>query len=136
MDFNTYRELATKASDLHGAGKSAEALKILTELVLSDISDIDKSVMCLNAAIICDSMGDPEQAIKWYDRGIAHEQVQSQYGVAIRKAVYLFEKKRHNESLTVFDGLLSKPYLVENDRVAIQSNVKLIQKMIAEQEKT
>lgn len=134
MDFNTYRELATKASDLHGAGKSAEALKILAELVLSDISDIDKSVMCLNAAIINDQAGEIEQALKWYDRGMAYEQAQAKYFVTMRKAAYLVEKKRFDESLQIFQRLLSRPYVPESDKIVIQTNIDLVQKMMKEQE--
>ncbi|HAE59810.1 MAG TPA: hypothetical protein DCG54_09980 [Anaerolineae bacterium] len=134
MDFNTYRELATKASDLHGAGKSAEALKILAELVLSDISDIDKSVMCLNAAIINDQAGEIEQALKWYDRGMAYEQAQAKYFVTMRKAAYLVEKKRFDESLQILQRLLSRPYVPESDKIVIQTNIDLVQKMMKEQE--
>jgi Tfp pilus assembly protein PilF len=133
MDFNTYRELATKASDLHGAGKSTEALKILAELVLSDISDIDKSVMCLNAAIINDQAGEIEQALKWYDRGMAYEQAQAKYFVTMRKAAYLVEKKRLDESLQIFQRLLSRPYVPESDKIVIQTNINLVQKMMKEQ---
>ena len=62
-----YTRRARRASQLTDRGDYDGVIAILEELVSSDISDVDKAVMCLNIAIVYDKMGHVEEAPDWGD---------------------------------------------------------------------
>ncbi len=95
------------ASEHVDAGRLAEALAILVGLLDTDLDDFGKSMACVNAAIVHDKMGQVDQALRWYDRGIALERGLDRYFVALHKASYCIEKDRHADVLALCTTLLA-----------------------------
>ena len=75
MLYQDYESRARQVGALVDAGKYDDALKVLQSLLDSDISDIDKSIMSLNMAVVYGKMNQPGRALEWYDRGISYEAV-------------------------------------------------------------
>jgi tetratricopeptide (TPR) repeat protein len=105
-----------------------DALAVITALVDSDISDLDKANACLSAASVCDKLGRQDKALDWYDRGIKYEFPHHRYYVAEHKAVYLAGKGQTKESLRIYDRLSREASLTESDKDRIRKNISLLQK--------
>lgn len=101
-----------------------EALKILQSLLDSDISDIDKSMMSINMAVVYGKMGQPERALEWYDRGIGYEAVYLRFLVMENKASYLYELKRFRECIAIYEELLPQSFLTKMDKLRIRQHIE------------
>jgi tetratricopeptide (TPR) repeat protein len=128
MDYQEYVLAAGRASQLVERGEYEEAVAILEGLLASDISEIDKAMMCLNMALVCDKLGHVEQALAWYDEGVYYEQGHGRHYVAESKAAYLAEKGRYGESLYHYRDLLRHPSLMEADKARIAENIQALEK--------
>jgi len=106
--------------------RHAEALAACTALVESSISDLDKANACLSAAGVCEKLGQTDQALAWYDRGIKYEYTHHRFSVAEHKAAYLAGKGRKKESMTIYDRLLPEASLLEADKDRIRHNIRLL----------
>jgi len=104
--------------------KYDQALAILKSLIDSDISDIDKSMMSVNVAVVYDKKGLREHALEWYDRGISFEAIYFRCFVAENKASYLFQLKRYKECLAIYEELLLMAYQTEVDKLRLQQNIE------------
>lgn len=100
--------------------KYGDALNVLQSLIDSDISDIDKSMMSINMAVVHGKMNQPERALEWYDRGISYEAVYLRFMVSETKAGYLYELKRFRECLEIYEELLPQSFLTEVDKLRIR----------------
>lgn len=127
MKYQAYLDATRRAAELVERGDHEEAIAVLKKLVASDISDIDKAMMCLNLAIVHDKLGRVDEALAWYDRGANYEGLHDRYYVAERKAVYLEEKGRHRESLDVYRRLLTRRELTEGEKARLEQNVQILQ---------
>jgi tetratricopeptide (TPR) repeat protein len=105
-----------------------EAMTMVRTLVDSSISDLDKANACLNAAIVCDKLGQEDKALDWYDRGIKYEFSHHRYLVAEHKAAYLARKGKTRESLRIYEQLAREASLTEADKDRIRHNITLLQK--------
>lgn len=122
-----YQDYADKVNDvatLVDQAKFDEAIRVLESLIGSDISDIDKSMMSLNVAVVHDKKGQHEQALAWYDRGIAFEAIYLRCFVAENKASYLFQLRRYRESIAIYEDLLQMAYQTEVDKLRLQQNIE------------
>ena len=104
MKYPEYVEGTQRAAELVQAGQYDEALEILNRLLGGDISDIDKSIMCLNIAVVYDKLNASDRALEWHDRGIVYERPYARSFVALHKAGYLATQGR--EILGVWPWLL------------------------------
>lgn len=103
-----------------------EAIQLLTDLVDSDISDIDKSMMCLNLAVVYDKQGKIDRALEWHDKGIGLERPYARAFVALHKAGYLATQGRVEDSRSLYRDLLELPYLTESDKETIRRNLVVL----------
>ena len=94
--------------------RHAEALALCTKLLASGLADLDKANACLNAAGVCEKLGNADDALFWYDRGISYERQHSRFNVAEHKAAYLAGKGRTKESLMIYGRLQHE---AEKDRI-------------------
>lgn len=123
MTYEEYVQLAGRASQLVEQGDYKGAAVILQQLVTSDISDVDKSMMCLNLAIVYARQGRVEQALAWYDEGMDYERPHGRFYVAEQKAAYLAAQGRYEESRNHYQDLLGRAELTEGDRARIEENI-------------
>jgi tetratricopeptide (TPR) repeat protein len=127
MDFKEYHEKATEAARLVEAGQHEEGTKALESLIASDISEVDKAIMCMNIAIAKERLGNMEDALFWYDKGIAYESKHLRIFVTMQKAAYLAQKGRTKESLAIYKELLTKPFLHEGEKEGIRKNIETLE---------
>ena len=96
------------------------------ELIKSDISDIDKSLMCYNMARACEKGGHLEPALAWYDYGISLEEPFCRCLVREHKAVFLAEQRRDTEALALYEAIFVLPYATEADKERIWKNIVVL----------
>lgn len=120
--------LQHKASYCVDKVRYADALAALTRLVESDISDLDKANACLSAATVCDKLGQTDQALEWYERGIKYEYTHHRFAVAEHKAWYLSSKGRTKESVRLYETLAREPSMTEAEKDRLRNNISLLQK--------
>lgn len=127
MEYQEYSRIANEVARLDGEQKFVEAVELLRGLVESDISDLDKSIMCYNAAMICgDKLKLHEDAQAWYDTGIAYEAPYFRFFVTEHKAAYLANSGYPQESLAIYEHLMLQPYVQEVDKERIWNNVVIL----------
>ncbi|HEX9090265.1 MAG TPA: hypothetical protein VF831_02195, partial [Anaerolineales bacterium] len=73
MDFKDFQNRVDRGTQMFDAGNMQAALEIFNGLINSDISDLDKSSMCLNIAVVYDKLGNMQQCLEWYTRAIQYE---------------------------------------------------------------
>lgn len=125
MDYQTYVDQATAASNLFDVGDLDAAMAGFEALVKSDISDIDKSMMCYNITRVCEKGGHIDLALEWFDHGISLE-APCRCLLQEHKAAFLAEHRRDAESLALYESLYTQPYLTEGDKERIWKNILIL----------
>ncbi|MCG3138225.1 MAG: hypothetical protein HJJLKODD_02086 [Phycisphaerae bacterium] len=128
MDYQQYVEQANQAARFVEVGDFSAAINILQALLQSDISDIDKSLMSYNIAVVCDKMGDATTALQWYDHGIEMEGHYFHYYVAEQKAAYLAQQGQVSQSIELYEHLLNQSFITESDKNRIAQNLELLRR--------
>lgn len=129
MDRNLYVALTSRAAALLDAGQYPEALDIFEELVASDLSDFDKTMMCINLAVVHDKMGQHDQALTSYGRALSYERPSGAYFAEQHRAAYFSQIGMYAESIDCYRELLARAELKPNDRDAFSQNVTTLEKM-------
>lgn len=106
--------------------RHADALASMQTLVASGVSDLDKATVCLHAAGVSEKLGRSDDALAWYDRGIAYERQHSRFVVAEHKAAYLHGKGRQQESLAIYTRIASESSLTEADKDRVRNNIAIL----------
>lgn len=120
MQYEDYEARARKVAVLVDEAQYQEALKLLQTLIDSDISDLDKSMMSVNMAVVHDKMQQHAKALEWYDRGIGYEMVYLRFFVLESKANYLYQIGRFKESLEIYEELVQQSFLTELEKLRIR----------------
>lgn len=107
-------------------GEYDAAVEVLEDLLASDISDVDKAMMCLNLAAVLDKLGRVDEALVWYGTGADYEARHGRFFVAELRAAYLAEKRRDAESLVLYEELLTRPSATEDDKERFRHNIELL----------
>jgi hypothetical protein len=123
-------ESAQQASDLVERGDYDGAITILRDLLSTDISEVDKAMMCLNIAVVYDKMGRTDDALASFAAGIDYERRHGRFYVTEQRAAFLAKQGRDRESLAEYQELLGRPELTENDRERIRQNVEVLRRRV------
>lgn len=126
MDYRDYYESAHKGGKLVEEGKHDDAIAVFHALVESDISDLDKANMCYNVAICCEKLNLFDDALRWYDAGVAYEQPYLRFNISEHKAFFLSNRGRDSEALAIYESLYRQPYLTEIDKERIWKNITVL----------
>ena len=126
MEYQVYVDKATAASKKFDDKDFDGAIAGFEELVKSDISDIDKSMMCCNVARACEEGGHIDLALEWYDYGISLEEPLCRFLVQEHKAAFLAKLHRDAESLAIYEALYPQPFLMEADKERIWKNILVL----------
>ena len=73
MDYKDFQNRVDYATQMFDSGNMQRALETFTGLYSSDISDLDKSSMCLNIAVVYDKLSNVQQSLEWYSRAVQLE---------------------------------------------------------------
>ena len=128
MTFQDYYDSVKRASDLVEQGDHASALAILKGLIDGDLPELDKAMMAMNVAIVCQKLGQDADVLAWYDYGMGLEAPFMRFSVAEGKAAYLVSKGRKAEALAIYEGLLKESFLMFRDRDRIQQYIAAVKK--------
>ena len=128
MLYQDYQFCAQQVANYVEAGQYSDALKVLQSLIDSDISDLDKSMMCINMGVVYEKMQQADQVLEWYDRGIAYEAVYLRFFVAESKANFLYNSKRYKECTRIYEELLPQSFLTEADKLRLQNYIESAQR--------
>ena len=130
VEYQEYFQSAQRASQQAENGDYESALSILLSLVSNDISDLDKSMMCLNIAILLERMGRETEVLSWYEKGVSYEWPHSRCKVAENKAAYLSRRGKPKESLAIYETLLMRQFLMEEDKNRIRTNIATLKEQL------
>ena len=123
MEYEDYFNQAQQAAQAVEEGEHEQALSIFRSLLSSDISDVDKAVMCYNVGVVLEKMGREEEALASYARGMSYERPHGRILVAEQRAVYLYRLGRLAESLRAYEELLYRPSLNEEEKLRMRHNI-------------
>jgi Tfp pilus assembly protein PilF len=124
MNYQEFQNRVDHGTQMFEAGNMQAALEIFTGLVNSDISDIDKSSMCLNIAVVYDKLGNMQQSLQWYTKAVGFEKPHCRFEAQEYLATYLKQIGRPRDSLKILESLLPSPHLNEQDKVRIRQNIE------------
>jgi len=136
VEYQEYFQSAQRASQQAENGDYESALSILLSLVSNDISDLDKSMMCLNIAILLERMGRETEVLSWYEKGVSYEWPHSRCKVAENKAAYLSRRGKPKESLAIYETLLMRQFLMEEDKNRIRTNIATLKEQLRSEGKS
>src|SRR4030042_6119123 len=123
MDYKEFQNRVDYGTQMFDSGNMQAALENFTGLIRSDISELDKSAMCLNIAVIYDKLGNLQQCLEWYSRAVQLEKPHCRYEAQEYLATYLKQINRPKESLKILESLLASTHLMESDKVRVRQNI-------------
>lgn len=129
MEYSEYYARTHAGAKAMEAGDHDSALQTFHELVTSDISDIDKSMMCQNIAHIYATLGHHDDALAWYDAAIEYESPYMRFHALEHKAAYLGNGMAPEDALPIYESLYEQPYLTENDKERIWKNIVILRNL-------
>ncbi len=94
MNYKDFQNRVDYGTQMFDSGNLQAALEIFSGLFNSDISDLDKSAMCLNIAVVYDKLGNVKQAVEWYITAVKYEKPHCRYEAQEYLATYL---KQNNQ---------------------------------------
>jgi len=124
MQYSEYLRQVEQVSQLVREARYKQAVDSLYQLILSDISDIDKADLCTQLATVYDRMGNTNDAVAWYEKGISYEQNYCRYEVAEKKAQYLSQQGRNDQAVPIYESLLKQPFVSEAEKDRMRKNIK------------
>ncbi|MBI4731659.1 MAG: hypothetical protein HY781_05950 [Chloroflexi bacterium] len=127
MEYSEFTRLLREADGLLSSGRLKEAETALYQLIMKDISDLDKAALCVKMAFIFDRQGNSEEALAWYEKGTAYEQLYGRYEIAEKKADYLSQLGRSKEAVPIYETLVKQPFITEADKDRMR---KIIQTLV------
>jgi tetratricopeptide (TPR) repeat protein len=130
MKYEDYTASTQAAAELFEKGEHARALDMFERLLMTDISPIDKAMMCHNVAMALDRLGRLQEALHAYDRAIAFERPFSRCDSVERKAAFLAEKGDTAASLALYEELLGRPYATEGEKYRYRANVATLRQRL------
>jgi tetratricopeptide (TPR) repeat protein len=129
MEYQEYLDRMQKASELMKSAHLQEAVDFLYLLFLSDISDLDKAIICTDLATVYDRQGNTDEAISWFDKGVDLEQNYSRFEAMEQKAQYLAQFGRAREAAQIYENLIKQPFVMETDKERMR---KIIQTFLGQ----
>jgi hypothetical protein len=124
MDYQDYVRLTGRISQMMKSNKLQDTVDALYQFILTDISDIDKAAMCINLAIVYDRLGNSEEALTWYDKGMAYEQTYCRYDVSEKKAQYLSQLGKNSEAVLIYEGLIKEHFVSESEKERMRKTIQ------------
>lgn len=126
MEYQDYLNRSRQASQFAQAGRFKEAVDALYQLILSDISDLDKASICTDLAVAYDRMGNTDEALSWYDKGVAYEQIYCRYEIAEKRAQYLSLIGRSKDAVPIYEALVKQPFVTEVEKERMRKVIQTL----------
>jgi tetratricopeptide (TPR) repeat protein len=127
MLYQDYVQRVQQVTQLIQDAHYQRAVDALYPLIMSDVSDIDKADLCARLASVYDRMGNTDEALSWYEKGIAYEQNYYRYEVTEKKAQYLSQLGRSSQAVPMYETLMQQPFVSESEKERMR---KVIQSLL------
>jgi len=124
MQYQEYVQQVQQTSQLIQEAHFKEAVKALYQLFLSDISDLDKADMCAELAVVYDRMGNTDEAMNWYEKGISYEQDYCRYANVEKKAQYLSQLGHSDRGVSIYESLIQQPFVSEAEKERMRKAIQ------------
>jgi tetratricopeptide (TPR) repeat protein len=126
MEYQEYLYKSQQAAQLIQSGRLHESVDFLYQFFLSDISDINKINICTDLAAVYDRTGNTDEAIAWFDKGIALECIYSRYEVLEKKAQYLSQLGRSQDAVLIYEALIKEPFVSEEEKERMRKRIQML----------
>lgn len=126
MEYTEFSRLVQDADRLLASGRFKEAESVILALIIRDISDLDKAALCVKMGYIYDRQGKSEEALSWYEKGAAYEQIYGRFEITEKKAEYLSQLGRSKEAISIYETLSNQPFLTETDKNRIRKTIQFL----------
>src|SRR5512140_1426028 len=126
MIYTEFVRISDQISRWMASNKFKEAEDELFNLIMSDVSDIDKVKMCIQMAIIRDRIGNSDEALGWFDKGISYEQPYFRYQASVEKARYLADLGKCMEAVPIYEDLVKQTYVSEAEKEDFRKEIKTL----------
>jgi tetratricopeptide (TPR) repeat protein len=127
MEYPEFTRQMAEINNLLSSSRLKEAETSLYQLIMQDISDLDKAALCVKMANVFDRLGNVDEALAWYDKGIAYEQLYCHFEITEKKAEYLSQMGRTKDAIPIYELLMKQPFITELDKNRI---TKVIQTLV------
>jgi tetratricopeptide (TPR) repeat protein len=126
MDYQTYCDKIYEGAGLVEKEEYEAALEKFQEIVNSDVTDLDKALMCNNIAVTCSKMGYLDQALAWFDEGIRYEEPWFRATLMGHKANFLANNGLYAEARALYEHIISLPYVKEAEKQDARNSISWI----------
>lgn len=130
MQYPEYVEKGRQVAEAVEAQDYESALRLLSELLQSDLPELDKSFMSINMGVVWDKKGNVTEALRWYDRAIQLEKRYHRFFALEEKAAYLLRLGRREETLNIYRELLPQPQLSFSDLERVRANIAQLEEAV------
>ena len=130
MDYEEYVNQAHQAAQLVEDGEHERALSIFRLLLSSDISDLDKAMMCHNIGVVQEKIGNEREALTSYEQGMSYERLHGRSFLAEQRAGFLYRTGKLAESLRAYEELLHRASLTEEEKQRMRHNIAALREQI------
>lgn len=128
MEPKQYYDTIQKVAELVDKGQDLDAATdLLKTIIESDLPDMDRAIMSINMAVVCDKMGHVDHALAWYDHGISLEVPHMRFLVRTSKAAYLASIGKKAEAVAIYQKLLREPFLTTPEREDLKNHLAAVQ---------
>ncbi len=126
MNYPDFVRITDQICRWMASNKFKEAEDQLYTLLYSDVSDVDKVKLCIQMAIIRDRIGNSDEVLAWFDKGIGYEQPYFRYEATVEKARYLADLGQCMEAVPVYEELIKQPYVSEAEKENFRKEIKVL----------
>jgi tetratricopeptide (TPR) repeat protein len=126
MEYSEFASLVSEIESHISTGRMKEAESALYLLIMKDISDLDKAALCVKMAYIFDRLGRTEEALSWYEKGVAYEQLYGRFEISEKKADYLSQIGRSKEAVPIYEALIKQPYVTEAEKERMRKTLQAL----------
>jgi tetratricopeptide (TPR) repeat protein len=128
MDFDEFRGRVERLDKLAASGDDRALLSALAEFADSDLPDLDRARLLIQAAQAHERLKETDAALAAYDRAAALETLHHRFQAAFRKSDYLARLGRKDESRDILKALGERPEATLSERHSFEARIKLLRR--------
>ena len=129
MNFDEFRGHVEQIDKLAACGDDRALLAVLTGFADSDLPDLDRARLWIQAAAAYERLGEPDGALDAYERAATLETPHHRFQAAFRTSDYLMRLGRKDESRDILKALIERPEATLSERHSFEARLKLLRRI-------